>query len=244
MVGASRGIGLGFVRHLIEDPKVARLFAACRHPDSAPELNRLDEANAQRLRVLSMDVTDEPSVAKAAVEIANESPRLDLLINCAGVLHEDGALAPERRIAEIEPGRLMRSFEVHAVGPALLAKHFAKLFDRRSRAVFASLSARVGSIGDNRLGGWVSYRASKAALNMVARTFAIEQARSHPASLVVTLHPGTTDTALSKPFQRNVPDGKLFTPPFVAERLLGVLDGLSPEDSGGFFAWDGSRIEY
>ena len=115
---------------------------------------------------------------------------------------------------------------------------------RDTKSAYAAISARVGSIGDNRLGGWASYRASKSALNMLMRTFSIEQSRANPGSLVVTLHPGTTNTALSEPFQRNVPEGKLFTPEFVAERLLAVLDGLTSEDSGGFFAWDGSRIEY
>ena len=115
---------------------------------------------------------------------------------------------------------------------------------RDAKSAFAAISARVGSIGDNRLGGWASYRASKAALNMLMRTFSIEQSRAKPSSLVVTLHPGTTDTALSRPFQRNVPEGKLFEPAFVADKLLAVLDGLTSEDSGGFFAWDGSRIEY
>jgi len=118
------------------------------------------------------------------------------------------------------------------------------LLRRDAKSVFAAVSARVGSISDNHLGGWASYRASKAALNMLMRTFSIEQARVNPASIVVSLHPGTTDTPLSRPFQRNVPEGKLFAPEFVAERLLAVLDGLAPDDSGGFFAWDASRIEY
>ncbi len=244
MVGASRGIGLGFVRHLIEDPKVARLFAACREPDSTLELKRLADANAKKLRVLSMDVTDEPSVAKAAAEIANESPRLDLLINCAGVLHDEGALAPERRIAEIEPGRLMRSFEVHAVGPALLAKHFAKLFDRRSRAVFASLSARVGSIGDNRLGGWYSYRASKSAHNMIIKNLSIELRRRYRGLICVALHPGTVDTDLSRPFQEGVPAERLFSVDRAVDQLLSVIDGLVADSNGRFYAWDGQEIPW
>ena len=115
---------------------------------------------------------------------------------------------------------------------------------RDHKSAFAAISARVGSIGDNRLGGWASYRASKAALNMLIRTLSIEHARTHPGGVVVALHPGTTDTALSKPFQRNVPEGKLFSPAFTAEKLLHVTDALSSADTGGFFAWDGSPVEY
>jgi NAD(P)-dependent dehydrogenase (short-subunit alcohol dehydrogenase family) len=110
--------------------------------------------------------------------------------------------------------------------------------------VFAALSARVGSISDNRLGGWASYRASKAALNMLLRTAAIEHQRRRPESIVVALHPGTVDTRLSAPFQRGVPEGKLFTPTYAVDRLLHVIDGLRPTDTGGFFAWDGQPIEY
>jgi NAD(P)-dependent dehydrogenase (short-subunit alcohol dehydrogenase family) len=121
-------------------------------------------------------------------------------------------------------------------------KHFAPLMPRDRRAAFAALSARVGSIGDNRLGGWHSYRASKAALNMLLRNLAVELARSHPQAVVAGLHPGTVDTGLSRPFQKGVADGKLFTPEFSAASLMAVLDGLTPADSGGFFAWDGVRI--
>ena len=135
-------------------------------------------------------------------------------------------------------------FRINTIGPALLAKHFLPLLRRDKKSAFAAISARVGSIGDNRLGGWASYRASKAALNMLLRTFSIEQARVNKNSVVVGLHPGTTDTGLSRPFQGNVPEGKLFTPAFVAERLLGVLDGLTPDATGQVFAWDGKRIEY
>jgi NAD(P)-dependent dehydrogenase (short-subunit alcohol dehydrogenase family) len=113
---------------------------------------------------------------------------------------------------------------------------------REQRAVFAALSARVGSISDNRLGGWHSYRASKAALNMLLRNLAVELGRSHPQAVVAGLHPGTVDTGLSRPFQKGVADGKLFAPAYSAERLLAVLDGLTPADSGGVFAWDGARI--
>jgi NAD(P)-dependent dehydrogenase (short-subunit alcohol dehydrogenase family) len=140
------------------------------------------------------------------------------------------------------PEHLLRDYRINTVGPALVMKHFAPLMLREQRAVFAALSARVGSISDNRLGGWHSYRASKAALNMLLRNLAVELGRSHPQAVVAGLHPGTVDTGLSRPFQKGVADGKLFAPAYSAERLLAVLDGLTPADSGGVFAWDGARI--
>lgn len=137
---------------------------------------------------------------------------------------------------------LLRDYRVNTVGPALVAKHFLPLLPRDRRAIFAALSARVGSTSDNRLGGWHSYRASKAALNMILRNLAIELVRSHPQAIVAGLHPGTVQTRLSEPFQRGVQPEKLFTPEHSAGRLLSVLDGLAPADSGGVFAWDGTVI--
>ena len=136
----------------------------------------------------------------------------------------------------------MQLFAVNAIGPALVAKHFLPLLPRHGRSVFASISARVGSIEDNRLGGWYSYRASKAALNMLLKTYSIELKRRAPSAICVGLHPGTVDTALSKPFQGGVAPGKLFSPTQSAAYLLRVIDGLTPADNGAVFAWDGSQI--
>ena len=135
-----------------------------------------------------------------------------------------------------------RKITPHTVGPALVAKHMLPLMPRKGRAVFAALSARVGSISDNRLGGWHAYRASKAALNMLVRNYAIEQARINNQFIAVTLHPGTVDTGLSQPFQSNVPDAQLFTPDQSAEYLLNVLDGLTPADTGKCFDWAGKQV--
>ena len=137
---------------------------------------------------------------------------------------------------------MQRSFAVNAIGPALAAKHFLPLLAEDRKSVFAALSARVGSISDNSLGGWHAYRASKAALNMILRNLAIELARRHDKAICVGLHPGTVDTGLSSPFQGSVPPGRLFSPAEAAGHLLKVVDGLSPADSGGHFAWDGRRI--
>ena len=145
---------------------------------------------------------------------------------------------------ELDPAAFIEVLNVNAVGPALIGKHFLPLMRPGRRSVFAALSARVGSISDNRLGGWTSYRASKAALNMLLRTFAVEHARRFPESVVVALHPGTVATRLSEPFTRRVPEPRLFSPEKSARDLLTVVDGLSPDDTGGFFAWDGSAIDY
>ena len=184
-----------------------------------------------------VDPTEEESIIRAAATI----DMVDLAILTTGMLH-DAEQRPERALKELDPAKLARSFAINTIAPALVAKHLIPKMPRDRRAVFAVLGARVGSIGDNRTGGWHGYRASKAALVMLMKTIAIETARSRPNAIIVTLHPGTVDTGMSKPFQGNVTPEKLFTPAFAAERLLSVIDGLTPADSGGHFAWDGSRI--
>jgi NAD(P)-dependent dehydrogenase (short-subunit alcohol dehydrogenase family) len=190
-------------------------------------------------RGTGLDLEDEATIAAAAGRVA-DGPIPTLIFVATGVLH-DGR-TPERSYRSMTADHLLRDYRINAVGPALVARHFVPLFPRDRRAVFAALSARVGSIGDNRLGGWHAYRASKAALNMILRNLAVELARSHPQAVVAGLHPGTVQTDLSAPFQKGVPAGRLFTPDVSAARLLTVIDGLGPADSGGVFAWDGARI--
>jgi NAD(P)-dependent dehydrogenase (short-subunit alcohol dehydrogenase family) len=238
--GASRGIGLALVEQLLCEQD-NRVFATCRRAN-AP-LQRLQQKAAGRLRVISLDVTDESSIAAAAACVSEQSTRLHLLINAAGVLHGP-QMQPERRIEQVDGAALATSFAVHATGPLLVAKHFHRLLRHEERAVFASLSARVGSIGDNRLGGWYGYRASKAAQNMVTKTLAIELARRAPNVICAGLHPGTVDTDLSKPFQRNVPATRLFSVERAAKQLLSVIATLGSKDSGGFFDWKGARIPW
>ena len=234
VAGANGGIGGALVDALLADSRVGRVTALSRSPITKTH---------ERLRSAPIDFASEVSIEAVAADCAADDD-IDLLIVATGILHRHPDISPEKRLADIDGATMAEVFHINAIGPALLAKHFLPLLRRDAKSAFAAISARVGSISDNRLGGWASYRASKSALNMLMRTFSIEQSRTNPQSLVVTLHPGTTDTPLSQPFQRNVPEGKLFTPPFVAERLLAVLDGLTSDDSGGFFAWDGSRIEY
>ncbi len=244
VVGASRGIGLAFVDSLLRDLAVARVFATSRRAEVEDNLTELARAHGERLCPLDLDVTAEPTVSTAAAAVAGEAGRVDLLIYCAGLLHDGDAHQPEKRLADVTLEGLQRSFVVNAVGPALIAKHFHGLLHRTERAVFASLSARVGSIEDNRLGGWYGYRASKAAQNMITRNLSIELRRTARSVICVALHPGTVDTALSRPFQGKVPEGKLFSPTRAAGQLLGVIDQLQPEDNGRFLAWDGQPIPW
>ena len=187
-----------------------------------------------------LDLEQDHSIAAAAAALAGRAP-FDLILIATGLLHGDG-VAPEKSWRHIDGAAFDRLFRVNATGPALVMRHFLPLLARDRRAVMAALSARVGSIGDNRLGGWVGYRSAKAALNQIVRTLAIELARSHPRALLVGLHPGTVDTGLSAPFQRNVAPDRLFTPGDSAARLLAVIDALAPADSGGCFDHAGERI--
>jgi NAD(P)-dependent dehydrogenase (short-subunit alcohol dehydrogenase family) len=239
--GASRGIGLEFARQVLARSSDGRVFATCRDPASAPGLERLSSESAGRLTVLRLDVTEEESVASAADAVRQHVDRLGLVVNVAGVLHGRG-VSPEKKLGHVEPDALRRVFEVNAFGPLLVAKHFHRFLRHDARSVFASLSARVGSISDNRLGGWYAYRASKAAQNMFTKTISIELQRNAPNAIVVGLHPGTVDTDLSAPFQRGVPKDKLFTTEHSVRSLLSVVDSLGPEDTGKVFDFRGDEI--
>ena len=221
VIGASGGIGAALVAALAgEDVSVrgfARSFAGADH----------------------LDLTDEPGIAAAAASLTTAP---DLVVVATGLLHE-AANGPEKSMAALDPAWLARQYAVNAIGPALVAKHFLARMPRAGRCVFAVLSARVGSISDNKLGGWYGYRAAKAGLNQLVRTLAIEERRRNDRSIVVGLHPGTVDTGLSKPFQGGVRADQLFTPDRAAVQLLDVIDGLKAPDSGKLFAWDGAEIK-
>ena len=232
VIGAAGGIGRAFVEALAADAAVARVHACSRRPI----------ATTGKVTAHALDLEDETSIA-AAAEAMGEQP-LDLVVVATGVLHDAAGLRPEKTWRHLDAAQLQRAFAINAIGPALVAKHLLPRLRRDEKAVFAALSARVGSIEDNRFGGWYAYRASKAALNQLLKTLAIELARKQPRAVCVGLHPGTTDTDLSRPFQANVPEDKLFSPDFAVARMLAVIDGLGPEDSGGLFAWDGARIPF
>ena len=225
--GASGGIGRAFVNALGSDPRVERVLALSRS-GNVPEAT-----TAYRV-----DIEDEASIEAAAREIGGP---VDLVVVTTGILH-DGAFRPEKNWNALDADDLARSFAINAIGPALVAKHFLPLLPKQRKSVFAALSARVGSIEDNRLGGWYGYRASKAALNQLLRTLSIELKRTRKEAVCIGLHPGTVDSGLSKPFQSGVPEGKLFTPEFSATKLLAVINNVTPADTGRVFAWDGERV--
>lgn len=239
IVGASGGIGSAVVRllsedSLAEDSTISRIHAFSRSPQT------LDLPNVTTGHI---DLEDETSIAAAAKLAASNSP-LDLVFVASGILWQGEELRPEKSMRDIDAEGLTRLFAINAAGPTLTAKHFLPKLRKDSRTLFTALSARVGSINDNRLGGWYSYRASKAALNMLLRTLAIEHARQWPQSVVAGLHPGTVDTGLSRPFTSRTPKDKLFSAEVSARYLIDVMDRLSVEDTGQTFAWDGSRIDY
>lgn len=233
VIGSSGGIGAALIEHLVESDQVARIHALSRSGRSHP---------SSKVANLTFDFMDEQSLVAAAQALQEVGP-FDLILVATGLLQGEG-ISPEKNMRALSHDSFAKSFEINTIGPAMTAKHFVPLLRQDEKAVFAALSARVGSISDNRLGGWYAYRASKAALNMVLKTLAIEIGRRFKNQLIVGLHPGTVDTGLSKPFQSNVPEGKLFTPEFSAQKLLEVLDGLSVEDSGNLFDWAGEQIAF
>ncbi|OYW22852.1 MAG: short-chain dehydrogenase [Sphingomonas sp. 12-62-6] len=224
IIGASGGIGSAIADALQEEGAFATIHRFGRSMEGTAHI----------------DITDEASITAAAALVA-KGPAPTLIFVATGILH-DSTAGPEKALKELDPAWLARVYAINAIGPAMIAKHFLPIMPKSGRTVFAALSARVGSISDNRLGGWHGYRASKAALNQLIRTIAIEERRRNSSSVVVALHPGTVDTALSKPFQANVAPGHLFDAGRAAVQLLDVLDGLRPTDSGKLFAWDGVEV--
>ncbi len=231
VIGAGGAIGAALLRGLLDDPRYPRVVAFARRPADLPE--GLAAAGY-------LDLEDEASI-EAAAALAAPVGTVRLVICATGLLH-DQSIDPEKHWSAIRAASMARAFAVNATGPALVARAFLPLLPRAGRSVFAALSARVGSIEDNRRGGWYAYRASKAALNMLLKNFAIELARRAPGAICVGLHPGTVDSALSRPFQAGVPAAQLFSPAQSAAHLLRVLDGLGPRHSGGVYAWDGERV--
>ncbi|AKM09931.1 SDR family NAD(P)-dependent oxidoreductase [Croceicoccus naphthovorans] len=232
--GSTGGIGAALVDRLLSRSDVSRVYCVSRRGEGLA---------GGRAAPLAFDLRDEASIERAALEMGQEGA-LDLVIVATGILTRDPGIAPEKTWRAIDPAAMADVFALNTIGPALVGKHVLPLLAKDRAARMAFLSARVGSIGDNGLGGWHSYRASKAALNMLVRNFAIELRRSNPRAIVAALHPGTVATALSQPFSGNVPNEKLFDADYAAGCLLDVLSGLSPQDSGEFFAWDGRTIAW
>lgn len=243
IVGASQGIGLGFVRSLLQKDNLTKIYATYRQPSTADELFALKAHSNNRLECLQVDITEESQIEAATKYIRASSQQIHLAIYCVGLLYEE-QLTPEKSLRQINSQNLISYFQVNSIGAILLAKHLMPLYKKSSDSIFACISAKVGSIGDNRLGGWYGYRASKAALNMFLKTTAIEYSRRCPKTTVLALHPGTTDTRLSKPFQKNVPPEKLFSVKHTVKLLSKVIEDKDIKDSGKFFAWDGTELPW
>ena len=236
VVGASGGIGGALGAALRDDPRFAHVVALSRQrPAGWPDA---DEARSWR----AVDILDEASLAEGAAHCGARGVVTRIIV-ASGLLQAPG-VAPEKAMRDLDAEGLARLFAVNAIGPALAAKHLLPLTPRDRPSVFAALSARVGSIADNRLGGWYGYRAAKAGLNQIVHTLAIEHSRTRPQGVCVALHPGTVRTRLSAPFTDRTGAAQAVSPEAAAANLLAVLDRLQPSDSGGFFAWDGAPIPW
>jgi NAD(P)-dependent dehydrogenase (short-subunit alcohol dehydrogenase family) len=207
------------------------------------ELLQLADAHPHRLRCFPLEITEESQISQTVKTVQQLTPRLHFVINCVGFLH-DSQIRPEKSLQQLSSETLLRYFHINSIGAVLLAKYLLPLLKHDEPSLFATLSAKIGSIGDNRLGGWYGYRASKAALNMLLNTAAIEYGRKSKNTILVMLHPGTTDTRLSQPFQRGVPPEKLFSVDRTVTQLINVLSQLQSQDHGGFFSWDGTRLPW
>jgi NAD(P)-dependent dehydrogenase (short-subunit alcohol dehydrogenase family) len=232
VIGASGGIGAAVVELLLADENVAHVHGFSRKAHSRQH---------EKYTTGQLDLTDDASIAAAATGMTTP---VQLVFVATGILHSENFIRPEKTWRTLDAAAMVQSYAINAIGPALVAKYFLPLLPRGERAIFAALSARVGSISDNNLGGWYAYRAAKAALNQLIRTLSLELAQKHKNAICAGLHPGTVDTDLSKPFQSGVSAAKLFTPEVSARHLLNVLNRLTPADSGGLYAWDGARIPF
>lgn len=228
--GASGGIGRALCERLAAQG--VRVIHAGSRGGTGPQ--------APGIRPFAFDLRDEASIAAAAEAMRDDPP--EWVIVASGVLTLEGGSGPERSFKRLDPAVMAEVLALNTIGPALIAKHMLALMPRGRPFTFAALSARVGSISDNRLGGWHSYRASKAALNMLLKNFALEMARTHPEGVVVGLHPGTVDSALSRPFQSGLAEGQLTAPATAADNLIGVLARLGPEHSGRVFDFRGEDV--
>ena len=263
LIGGTSGIGKALLEQMREDNKFEQIFATyhrCRpianHPDiKDPDTKATDTENTDtkdKVVWLAMDVTSVTSVKQAIEHISEHVDHIDWVINAVGLLHNDSH-QPEKAVRQLDPDFFIDNMKVNALPSLLIAKYIKPLLQARLKAgkpseadpaIYATISARVGSISDNKLGGWYSYRMSKAALNMGMKTLAIEWSRSLKNVCVAVVQPGTVDTPLSKPFQANVPEEKLFSPQHCAVNLLTVLSQLTAEDSGCFVDWAGKSIEW
>ncbi len=229
--GTSGSIGNAMLQTLHKNKKFSEIHAFSEN---------IFEKKLLNVNYHKVTYNDELSI-KEASQLASLKYPIDLIFIATGLLHSEN-IQPEKSLRDLNFDNFHSLFRSNTILPAIIAKHFMPKMNLKKRSIFAALSARVGSISDNSLGGWYSYRSSKVALNMVIKNLAIEMGRKSKECIIVGLHPGTVDSPLSAPFQKNVPDEKLFSPQFSSEKLLHVIDNLIPKDSGKVFAWDGTEV--
>lgn len=233
IIGSTGSIGKALLEHYLDNEQNTQILGFSRSPL---------EITHEKVSHYILDLTDEESIAKAAKKAASY-PQLSRIIVATGMLHEKH-IKPEKTFKDLAPESFLKLMTINALGPALVAKHFAPLLSKKKTSIFAALSARVGSISDNKLGGWYSYRASKAALNMLIKNLSIEHKLRLPLSCFVGLHPGTVQGDLSAPYSKNRPSDSVFTPDFSAEKLYNILESLDHNQSGEIIDWKGETIAY
>ncbi|XP_062375601.1 C-signal [Sardina pilchardus] len=254
--GASRGLGLEFCKHILSFKAPAAVVATCRNPEAATDLAALAAQHPGRVTVLKVDVSREDDIKGAAEVVKKSFGKVDLIINSSAMLHPTGK--GETGLRDVSAQATLSTLTTNAVGPLIMAKYFSPLLQKGSglfgqqppekakqhSGIIVNITARVGSIADNALGGWYSYRMSKVALNMATRNLSIELGRGRPKVLCVALHPGTLNTDLSRPYHRNVPKDKLFSTQHSVEHLMALIESLNFDKSGKAYAWDGSELPW
>ena len=230
IIGASGAIGGAFVDHYSKDGSVNTIYAFSRKKQSYEN---------KKIHSFALDIENQDSIQDAAEKISGNF--LDQVIVATGILHSDN-FGPEKSIKDINYDNMAKVININTIGPSIVGRYFIPLLRKDAKSVIAFLSARVGSISDNKLGGWYSYRASKTALNQIIKNFSIELKRTNPKAIVLALQPGTVDSNLSEPFKKNVAKGKLFTPEQSRELLSNVIENATTKDSGNLLAYDGETI--
>ncbi|MDD9952258.1 MAG: SDR family NAD(P)-dependent oxidoreductase [Zetaproteobacteria bacterium] len=242
IVGAGHGIGCALTQQLLQHHPECHIYASYRQAKLAAPLQALQQQYPERLKTYALDPLQEPALAQWFEHLQTLTPQLDLLINCVGVLHH-AKVQPEKSLNQIQLSTLTHYFQVNAILTPLLAKYAFPLLRQADLAAFASISAKVGSIGDNRMGGWYGYRASKAALNMFLRNIAIEFRHRNCPCIALAIHPGTTKTMLSAPYTKHT-RLPLHDTAATARHILAVIDGKCLDDSGQFYNWDGTLLPW
>lgn len=246
--GSSRGIGYEYVKQFLFKQNVSKVFACCRDPSSATNLNLLKDSlnSSQKLHIIQLDLNNDSTIKKASKEVKDilSNNKLDCLINCSGILHDKSKnYWPERSIKMIESEWLQESMMINCIGPTIVLKEFYELMESKNKdnySIIINMSARIGSINDNRLGGWHSYRMSKSALNQLTKTISIELIKKN--IITYCLHPGTVDTQLSKPF--NVRKDKLFNVELAVEQLINIINKTTVDDNGCFYDYKHETIQW